>query len=202
MKWLFHLARPLQLEGEQGKGHPRPHFAERAASFPSISKKSRFGDIFTLFQLMTVMRNQSFSGWQEFAKSLSSKPYNAAELWELHQFYFSPPTEDAASLLSSSQWSSSDEDDEEGAAGDSKRYCHSKNRSYGPHGAAISSNSDSNGHCGPAVMDAKSRKKRATISTMVRIAQYPRVKVSICLSRYNSCFLISIFHFVGISECS
>ena len=109
---------------------------------------------------------------------MSAKPFNAAELWELHQYYYSPPSEATfGSNTSSSRSSSSDEDnDDDESRLENRRYDHLKNRIAA---TGASNNVSTVVATAAATINAtNSRKRRATISTMVRIAQYPKVKVT------------------------
>eukprot|EP00597_Dinobryon_sp_UTEXLB2267_P007502 CAMPEP_0170085724 /NCGR_PEP_ID=MMETSP0019_2-20121128/20537_1 /TAXON_ID=98059 /ORGANISM="Dinobryon sp., Strain UTEXLB2267" /LENGTH=869 /DNA_ID=CAMNT_0010302331 /DNA_START=114 /DNA_END=2723 /DNA_ORIENTATION=- len=158
------------------------------------------------------------------AKALASKPFNAAELWELHQFYFSPPVSkcgsSSSSAASNSRYShvdssdtdsstprarhflrratdnssssnTSDDDDDDESDQDIKRYDHYKNRVPQQHsavsggvvanGATVGGHSSSQSggkgvHHSIVSSHVSSRKRRATMSTMIRISQFPKVK--------------------------
>lgn len=158
------------------------------------------------------------------AKALGNKPYNAAELWELHQFYYSPPMSKCGSPPATSSSSSvaangrythskidssdtdsstprarhflrsaaghsdssnnSDDDDDDESDHDVKRYDHFKSRINKQHSSAsgtVTGASSSNGNNSSQVgskanKPPSSRKRRATMSTMIRIVQFPKVK--------------------------
>jgi len=161
---------------------------------------------------------------QDAAKALGSKPYNAAELWELHQFYYSPPLSkcgvypaSSASVAPTARYihdpidssdtdsstprartflrsgtgrsntcNNSDDEDEDESDHDVKRYDHFKNRISQNHSSVSGaggivenichSSSSQSGSKPPT--HVSSRKRRATMSTMIRIAQFPKVMVT------------------------